>query len=199
MSNTPRTDKLARGNHVVPTEWAEDLEREGHQLRGALREIQQLARGGGDKTELLAMIAAIGRAAEDVLEGNPPASGERIAIRRLEKLGFAAPSERVDAQTSTSAETSTNAQPAVRLVCSEWRCGWVGSESEALQAPDPFCDGSTLIACPKCREQTLRTCCDEPGCTMEASCGTPTDGGYRTTCGKHQPNAQDPARREENP
>lgn len=28
MSDTPRTDKLARGNHVVPTEWAEDLERE---------------------------------------------------------------------------------------------------------------------------------------------------------------------------
>ena len=28
MSGTPETDDIARGNHVVPTEWAEQLERE---------------------------------------------------------------------------------------------------------------------------------------------------------------------------
>ena len=28
MRDTPETDDLARGNHVVPTEWAEQLERE---------------------------------------------------------------------------------------------------------------------------------------------------------------------------
>jgi hypothetical protein len=28
MTNTPETDNLARGNHVVPTEFAEHLERE---------------------------------------------------------------------------------------------------------------------------------------------------------------------------
>jgi hypothetical protein len=28
MSDTPRTDEIARGNHVVPVEFAEDLERE---------------------------------------------------------------------------------------------------------------------------------------------------------------------------
>jgi hypothetical protein len=33
MSDTPRTDKLARGNHVVPTEWAEELERECNQRK----------------------------------------------------------------------------------------------------------------------------------------------------------------------
>ena len=33
VSDTPRTDKLARGNHVVPTEWAEDLERECKQRK----------------------------------------------------------------------------------------------------------------------------------------------------------------------
>jgi len=37
MSDTPRTDKLARGNHVVPTEWVEELERECNQLREALQ------------------------------------------------------------------------------------------------------------------------------------------------------------------
>ena len=26
MSKTPRTDEIARGNHVVPTEWAQELE-----------------------------------------------------------------------------------------------------------------------------------------------------------------------------
>lgn len=39
MNDTPRTDKLARGNHVVPTEWAEDLERECNQLRAALQSV----------------------------------------------------------------------------------------------------------------------------------------------------------------
>jgi hypothetical protein len=28
IGKTPQTDDLARGNHVVPTEWAEQLERE---------------------------------------------------------------------------------------------------------------------------------------------------------------------------
>jgi hypothetical protein len=32
-SDTPETDDLARGNHVVPTEWARDLERERNELR----------------------------------------------------------------------------------------------------------------------------------------------------------------------
>jgi hypothetical protein len=33
MSRTPETDNLARGNHVVPTEFARDLERERDELR----------------------------------------------------------------------------------------------------------------------------------------------------------------------
>ena len=33
MSDTPRTDDLARGNHVVPTEFAKDLERELNESR----------------------------------------------------------------------------------------------------------------------------------------------------------------------
>ena len=31
--NTPQTDDLARGNHVVPTEWAEHLERQRDEAR----------------------------------------------------------------------------------------------------------------------------------------------------------------------
>jgi hypothetical protein len=33
MSDTPETDNLARGNHVVPTEFAQDLERQRDQWR----------------------------------------------------------------------------------------------------------------------------------------------------------------------
>ena len=29
--------------------------------------------------------------------------------------------------------------------------------------------------------------CDEPGCCDQVSCGTPTENGYRSTCGKHAP------------
>ena len=27
--------------------------------------------------------------------------------------------------------------------------------------------------------------CDEPGCEQEATCGWPSDAGYRRTCGGH--------------
>ena len=39
---TPRTDDLARGNHVVPTEWAEHLERELYEANKELH--KQLVR-----------------------------------------------------------------------------------------------------------------------------------------------------------
>ena len=37
MSHTPETDDLARGNHVVPTEWAKQLERERDEAREEVR------------------------------------------------------------------------------------------------------------------------------------------------------------------
>lgn len=37
MSDTPETDNLARGNHVVPTEFAEQLERERDSLIASLK------------------------------------------------------------------------------------------------------------------------------------------------------------------
>ena len=36
MSGTPQTDDIARGNHVVPTEWAQQLERERNEARRLL-------------------------------------------------------------------------------------------------------------------------------------------------------------------
>lgn len=85
-------------------------------------------------------------------------------------------------------QQTTSRNTTGRFICSEWRCRWCGPENEAIRAPDPFNEGDTLIACPKCREQTLHTCCDDPECKMEATCGTPTQEGYRWTCGQHVPN-----------
>lgn len=36
---TPQTDDLARGNHVVPTEWAEQLERERDEARDMVENL----------------------------------------------------------------------------------------------------------------------------------------------------------------
>jgi hypothetical protein len=51
VTDTPETDNLARGNHVVPTEFAEHLERERDEARDALSEISlYLSVGMGDKS-----------------------------------------------------------------------------------------------------------------------------------------------------
>ena len=36
---TPETDDIARGNHVVPTEWAQQLERERDEAREVLQAV----------------------------------------------------------------------------------------------------------------------------------------------------------------
>ena len=48
MSDTPETDNLARGNHVVPTEFAQKLERDIHNLQDqrdfAISQMERLER-----------------------------------------------------------------------------------------------------------------------------------------------------------
>ena len=41
MSDTPETDDLARGNHVVPTDWAEQLERERDSLQALSQSLAE--------------------------------------------------------------------------------------------------------------------------------------------------------------
>ena len=43
MSDTPETDDIARGNHVVPTEWAQQLERERDEARRKLNNLDVTA------------------------------------------------------------------------------------------------------------------------------------------------------------
>jgi hypothetical protein len=49
MSDTPETDDIARGNHVVPTEWAQQLERERDEAREELSVRWQSLRDSQDE------------------------------------------------------------------------------------------------------------------------------------------------------
>jgi hypothetical protein len=54
MSDTPETDNLARGNHVVPTEFVQDLERRLRKARDwvfRLRKHRAIARNFGEQME----------------------------------------------------------------------------------------------------------------------------------------------------
>lgn len=73
-----------------------------------------------------------------------------------------------------------------KYMCPE--CWWHGTEDEILSAPHPFVKSESVYGCPDCMEvNTLLLACDEPGCWATATCGTPTENGYRNTCGKHRP------------
>lgn len=76
----------------------------------------------------------------------------------------------------------------MRVLCENRHCRWVGEQSELLTAPSPFDAGETLTACPKCKDVcSLALVCDEPGCNLPVTCGTPTPTGYRSTCHWHMP------------
>ena len=76
----------------------------------------------------------------------------------------------------------------MKAICTEGRCNWRGNMTDALYAPNPFDESDKLIGCPLCKSvNSLVQACDDHDCWDEATCGTPTDGGYRMTCGKHAP------------
>lgn len=73
-----------------------------------------------------------------------------------------------------------------KRICQE--CGWRGVASAVVTAPSPFHVNDTVQGCPRCFEiQTMRIACDSDGCWREMSSGTPTEAGYRMTCGEHRP------------
>lgn len=71
-------------------------------------------------------------------------------------------------------------------------CGWTGNHDEidfiADPRPLPNTAPNIWLVCPKCRTpDQILPLCDEPGCKIAGTCGTPTTGGYRWTCSKHRP------------
>jgi hypothetical protein len=73
-----------------------------------------------------------------------------------------------------------------KWVCTEHRCGWVGTEF--LSAPNPFDpDGGEIVGCPQCKGiSTLVAACHHEGCNEQANCGEKwPDGVYRWSCYGH--------------
>ena len=77
------------------------------------------------------------------------------------------------------------------MASEKWRCeecSWCGDASDALSIPNPFQSDLVVYFCPNCKlAETMFMACDEPGCNREVTCGTPVDGGYRSTCHDHAP------------
>lgn len=73
-----------------------------------------------------------------------------------------------------------------KMKCQE--CGVAFAAAERLMAVNPFDAEEQIFGCPSCKSvDCFAAVCDEPGCTLEVSCGTPTPNGYRSTCSKHRP------------
>lgn len=72
-----------------------------------------------------------------------------------------------------------------------WRCAecqMIHQEDDLLTAPNPFDDECFLTGCPNCLSiDDFYEVCDEPGCDQDATCGFPTEDGYRRTCFEHSP------------
>mgnify|MGYP001583015789 CR=1 FL=1 len=76
-----------------------------------------------------------------------------------------------------------------KVKCEE--CEWHGLVGDLLHAKNPFDAGDTLDFCPECKScGNIIYACDEAECWADVTCGTPTQGGYRSTCGKHRPNVK---------
>ena len=78
---TPETDNLARGNHVVPTEWAEQLERERDE---AWEEIKNLQGAYDDATNYYARIIELIDERDEAREKYTALATENmLAVNRL--------------------------------------------------------------------------------------------------------------------
>jgi hypothetical protein len=71
----------------------------------------------------------------------------------------------------------------------KWRCPdckTVTQDSKLLRAPNPFRPEDIITGCPGCRGVVeFDEMCDAEGCNNAASCGWPSEQGYRRTCYQH--------------
>jgi len=72
-----------------------------------------------------------------------------------------------------------------RCKCTE--CGRVIPTSKMLIAPHPFDSDDIVSGCPHCQSiEKFVLLCDVHGCSEIASCGWPSEDGYRATCYNHK-------------
>lgn len=81
----------------------------------------------------------------------------------------------------------------MKVKCKE--CNWNGLDRDLLIEDHPFdpqpiagCRNK-IYGCPECLHaaEGFITLCETEGCLLDASCGTPTKNGYKTTCYQHAP------------
>jgi hypothetical protein len=79
-----------------------------------------------------------------------------------------------------------------KMICPD--CSWRGQDHDLLRAANPFDASEVITGCPNCHSVNDKPwACDEPGCWWAATCGTPTDDGYRSTCNEHRPRQKEAA------
>jgi hypothetical protein len=92
MTDTPETDSLALGNHVVPTEFAQDLERQLRKARDwvfRLRKHRAIARNFGEQME-----RERDKAREDAKRATHDAAQETIKVSTVKSHWIEACRER---------------------------------------------------------------------------------------------------------
>lgn len=82
--STPQTDDIARGNHVVPTEWAEQLERQRDEAREELHDIRLNLGEDADGFTLLHAVCALQNERDDAREKYATEATEHmLAVNKL--------------------------------------------------------------------------------------------------------------------
>jgi hypothetical protein len=77
-----------------------------------------------------------------------------------------------------------------KFVCRE--CNSRLRASELLMAAHPFQAGEMVLGCPRCQDiGPFDPICDEHDCWDFTCAGTPTADGYRMTCYRHRPRAEE--------
>ena len=67
------------------------------------------------------------------------------------------------------------------------KCGHKCSADDLLKGFNPF-SGYNLLGCPECYAlDDYTVACEVDDCWKKATCGTPTNEGYKQTCGEHKP------------
>ena len=88
-------------------------------------------------------------------------------------------------QAPNATATATATATARLYRCME--CDWTCNGDFILTAKNPFDpSGDTITGCPNCKAiESFLPVCDVEGCHEPVSCGWPSHGGYRQTCGRH--------------
>lgn len=75
--------------------------------------------------------------------------------------------------------------PEMRVRCDG--CNQIVEQDDLLEAAHPFAPNDIIHGCPICRqcEDGFTAVCDEGACEALASCGWPSEAGYRRTCYEH--------------